>query len=50
MRHSVGYTLIVLAFMGGIAFGFWAKGWLNEDACIDAGGAWDYRTGSCRAE
>ena len=50
MRRLIYISLLGASFIAGTIFGIWAKDWLDVDACVDAGGAWDYRTGSCVTE
>lgn len=50
MKRVIYTVLLGVSFIGGTIFGFWAKDWFDVDACLDAGGAWDYRIGSCVTE
>lgn len=39
------FGLVVVAFV--IAAGFWLKGCLAIDGCLDSGGRWNYDTKTC---
>ena len=41
--------LIVLLVIAVIAFagGYWFRGWLQVDRCLDAGGRWNHDTTGC---
>lgn len=39
--------VVVIAFVAGVAVGFWLHGWLQIDRCLDAGGRWSEGRGIC---
>jgi hypothetical protein len=50
MRRRTCFVAAALAFVAGLAGGWKAKVWLDVDACLDSGGAWNYQTGDCRTQ
>ena len=42
-RAAAGAALLVLGLLGG----WWLRGCLAVDSCLDAGGAWEDRGGYC---
>ena len=47
MRKSVRLTLAALAAVALIICGYWLKGFLAIDRCLDNGGRWNYDRGEC---
>ena len=47
MRRRTSLIIATVAFVVGLAGGWKAKVWLDVDACLDSGGAWNYDHGLC---
>lgn len=39
--------VVLIAFVIGVAIGFWVRGQLQVDRCLDAGGRWSEARGIC---
>jgi len=39
--------IVAAVVVGAVWFGWWAKGFLDIDSCLDAGGRWEYNGGYC---
>ncbi len=41
-------TLLAIgALLIGMTLGYWFRGWLDVDRCLDRGGRWNYEAGWC---
>lgn len=40
-------VLILIVLLAAILAGYWFRGWLGIDRCLDAGGRWDAETRTC---
>lgn len=46
MRWAKSFILALL-LAGAFMLGFWARGLLSIDNCLDNGGRWNYQNGNC---
>ena len=47
MRKRTRFVLCALSLLLVVIFGYWLKGFLEIDSCLDRGGRWNYETGTC---
>ena len=47
MGRKVAALFLLVAFVAGTYFGWWVRGHSDIDACVDAGGRWEYRGSYC---
>jgi hypothetical protein len=40
--------IAAVAILTALYLGWWARGFVDIDSCLDAGGAWVYEGGYCR--
>jgi hypothetical protein len=42
-----GKLFLAILLLVVTALGYWAKGWMDIDRCLDGGGRWNYDKGVC---
>ena len=47
MNKITRFVLCVLSLVLLVIFGYWLKGFLKIDSCLDRGGRWNYDTATC---
>jgi len=47
MNKRTRFVLCALSLVLLVIFGYWLKGFLKIDSCLDSGGRWNYDTGTC---
>jgi hypothetical protein len=47
MRTRTAVVLLIAVAIVSLTFGYWLRGFMAIDSCLDAGGRWNYERGFC---